>query len=183
MADVTVKELADVVGTSAERLLAQMKDAGLPQTSADQKVSDDQKQALLLHLKKSHGDAAVTPNKITLKRKVTTTLKTGQGGKKAVAIEVRKKRTYMKREELDQEAEKAAAEEAARLEAEAQAAAAAAPAPAPTAEPAAEPVVEAVAARADDERPKANAKPAAKASPVSVEGDAAQKRAEAEAAA
>ena len=106
MADVTVKELADVVGTSAERLLAQMKDAGLPQTSADQKVSDDQKQALLLHLKKSHGDAAVTPNKITLKRKVTTTLKTGQGGKKAVAIEVRKKRTYMKREELDQEAEK-----------------------------------------------------------------------------
>ncbi len=184
MADVTVKELADVVGTSAERLLAQMKDAGLPQTSADQKVSDDQKQALLLHLKKSHGDAAVTPNKITLKRKVTTTLKTGQGGKKAVAIEVRKKRTYMKREELDQEAEKAAAEEAARLEAEAQAAAAAAaPAPAPTAEPAAEPVVEAVAARADDERPKANAKPAAKAAPVSVEEDAAQKRAEAEAAA
>lgn len=182
MADVTVKELADVVGTSAERLLAQMKDAGLPQTSADQKVSDDQKQALLLHLKKSHGDAAVTPNKITLKRKVTTTLKTGQGGKKAVAIEVRKKRTYMKREELDQEAEKAAAEEAARLEAEAQAAAAAA-APAPTAEPAAEPVVEAVAARTDDERPKANAKPAAKAAPVSVEEDAAQKRAEAEAAA
>src|SRR5690606_34838090 len=180
MADVTVKELADVVGTSAERLLAQMKDAGLPQTSADQKVSDDQKQALLLHLKKSHGDAAVTPNKITLKRKVTTTLKTGQGGKKAVAIEVRKKRTYMKREELDQEAEKAAAEEAARLEAEAQAAAAAA-APAPA--PAAEPVVEAVAARADDERPKANAKPAAKAAPVSVEEDAAQKRAEAEAAA
>src|SRR5690606_10328263 len=174
MADVTVKELADVVGTSAERLLAQMKDAGLPQTSADQKVSDDQKQALLLHLKKSHGDAAVTPNKITLKRKVTTTLKTGQGGKKAVAIEVRKKRTYMKREELDQEAEKAAAEEAARLEAEAQAAAAAA-APAP----AAEPVVEAVAAGADDERPK----PAAKAAPVSVEEDAAQKRAEAEAAA
>src|SRR5690606_31715238 len=175
MADVTVKELADVVGTSAERLLAQMKDAGLPQTSADQKVSDDQKQALLLHLKKSHGDAAVTPNKITLKRKVTTTLKTGQGGKKAVAIEVRKKRTYMKREELDQEAEKAAAEEAARLEAEAQAAAAAAaPAPAPTAEPAAEPVAEAVAARADDERSKANAKPAAKVAPVSVEEDAAQ---------
>lgn len=184
MADVTVKELADVVGTSAERLLAQMKDAGLPQTSADQKVSDDQKQALLLHLKKSHGDAAVTPNKITLKRKVTTTLKTGQGGKKAVAIEVRKKRTYMKREELDQEAEKAAAEEAARLEAEAQAAAVAAAAPVAAPEtPAAEPVAEVVAARVEDERPKASTKPAAKAAPVSVEEDAAQKRAEAEAAA
>ncbi len=183
MADVTVKELADVVGTSAERLLAQMKDAGLPQTSADQKVSDEQKQALLLHLKKSHGDAAATPSKITLKRKVTTTLKTGQGGKKAVAIEVRKKRTYVKREELDQEAEKAAAEEAARLEAEAQAAAAAAAPVAAPETPAAEPVAEVVAVRAEDERPKANTKPAAKAAPVSVEEDAAQKRAEAEAAA
>lgn len=182
MADVTVKELADVVGTSAERLLAQMKDAGLPQTSADQKVSDEQKQALLLHLKKSHGDAAATPSKITLKRKVTTTLKTGQGGKKAVAIEVRKKRTYVKREELDQEAEKAAAEEAARLEAEAQAAAAAAAPVAAPETPAAEPVAEVVAVRTEDERPKANTKPAAKAAPVSVEEDAAQKRAEAEAA-
>ncbi len=193
MADVTVKELADVVGTSAERLLSQMKDAGLPQTSSDQTVSDEQKQALLLHLKKSHGDSAATPSKITLKRKVTTTLKTGQGGKKAVAIEVRKKRTYVKREELDQDAEKAAAEEAARLEAEAQAAAeaarvaaeaAAAAVASQPAAPASEPV-----AAARDEAPrnsKPAAKPAAKAAParpLTVEEDIAQKRAEAEAAA
>ena len=101
MADVTVKELADVVGTSTERLLSQMKEAGLPQTAENDSVSDEQKQSLLVHLKKSHGEesAAPAPKKITLKRKVTTTLKTGQGGKKSVNIEVRKKRTYVKRDE------------------------------------------------------------------------------------
>ncbi len=181
MADVTVKELADVVGTSVERLLSQMKEAGLPQTAASQSVSDDQKQSLLLFLKKSHGEAAATPNKITLKRKVTTTLKTGQGGKKAVAIEVRKKRTYVKREELDLEAEKAK-EEAARVEAAAQVAAEAPAAPvaeeAPVAVIAEAPTAEAAVA----EKPAANAKPAAKAKPATIEEDAAQKRAEAEAA-
>ncbi|PIQ38788.1 MAG: translation initiation factor IF-2, partial [Thalassolituus sp. CG17_big_fil_post_rev_8_21_14_2_50_53_8] len=187
MADVTVKELADVVGTSVERLLSQMKEAGLPQTAASQSVSDDQKQSLLLFLKKSHGEAAATPNKITLKRKVTTTLKTGQGGKKAVAIEVRKKRTYVKREELDLEAEKAK-EEAARVEAAAQVAAEAPAAPVAEEAPAAV-VAEAPAAAeasaaeaAVAEKPAANAKPAAKAKPATVEEDAAQKRAEAEAA-
>ncbi|MDF1764360.1 MAG: translation initiation factor IF-2 [Oleibacter sp.] len=111
MADVTVKELADVVGTSTERLLSQMKEAGLPQTSEVEKVSDEQKQSLLQFLKKSHGEASAEPKKITLKRKVTTTLKTGQGGKKAVNIEVRKKRTYVKRDEMDPAVEKARLEE------------------------------------------------------------------------
>jgi len=101
MAEVTVRELADVVGTSVDKLLSQMKEAGLPQTAADQQVSDQEKQALLSSLKKSHGGSAGGPKKITLKRKVTTTLKAGQGGKKAVAIEVRKKRTYVKREEVE----------------------------------------------------------------------------------
>ncbi|MGB1092449.1 MAG: translation initiation factor IF-2 N-terminal domain-containing protein, partial [Oceanobacter sp.] len=99
MADVTVRELADVVGTSVDRLLSQMKEAGLPQTQAEQAVSDDEKQRLLQSLKKSHGESDGEPRKITLKRKTTTTLKSGQGGKKAVNIEVRKKRTYVKREE------------------------------------------------------------------------------------
>lgn len=105
MAEVTVRELADVVGTSVDKLLSQMKEAGLPQTAADQQVSDQEKQALLSSLKKSHGGSSSgAPKKITLKRKVTTTLKTGQGGKKAVAIEVRKKRTYVKREDVEQDA-------------------------------------------------------------------------------
>src|SRR5690554_7430216 len=86
MADVTVKELADVVKTSVDNLLVQMKEAGLKQTAADQAVSEEEKQTLLLHLKKSHGATAST-KKITLQRKETSTLKTGQGGKKSVRSE------------------------------------------------------------------------------------------------
>ena len=55
MAEVTVSELAGVVGASVERLLTQMKEAGLPQTSADATVSDGQKQTLLVYLKSLHG--------------------------------------------------------------------------------------------------------------------------------
>ena len=144
MADVTVKELADVVGTSTERLLSQMKEAGLPQTAENDSVSDEQKQSLLIHLKKSHGEeaAAPAPKKITLKRKVTTTLKTGAGGKKSVSIEVRKKRTYVKRDET---------EVAAPVE---ETAAAEAPAPAPQETP----VTEAPAA-AEKPEPKVAAEP------------------------
>ncbi|MFT4907726.1 MAG: translation initiation factor IF-2 [Oleispira sp.] len=97
MTDTTVQEFADVVGTDSDRLLSQMKEAGLPQTNANDAVSAEQKEALLGHLKKNHGDAAeAEPKKISLKRKTTTTLKTGQGGKKDVAVEVRKKRTFVK---------------------------------------------------------------------------------------
>lgn len=97
MADTTVQEFADVVGTDTDRLLSQMKDAGLPQTNADDAVSAEQKEALLGHLKKNHGEEAeAEPKKISLKRKTTSTLKTGQGGKKDVAVEVRKKRTFVK---------------------------------------------------------------------------------------
>ena len=189
MADVTVKELADVVGTSVDRLLSQMKEAGLPQTAAEQAVSDEQKQTLLVFLKNSHGAGAAAPKKITLKRKVTTTLKTGQGGKKAVSIEVRKKRTYVKREEVEPEVEQAAApvadvaEEAVVAEpvqaeavAESPAAEVQPEAPAKAAEPAAEAGSEAAEAKA------AKAKPAKKDAPAEEE-DVAQKRAEAELAA
>jgi len=107
MTDTTVQEFADVVGTDSDRLLSQMKDAGLPQTNADDAVSAEQKEALLGHLKKNHGEADAEPKKISLKRKTTSTLKTGQGGKKDVAVEVRKKRTFVK-----SEAEVAVVEEA-----------------------------------------------------------------------
>ncbi|MGV6806753.1 MAG: translation initiation factor IF-2 N-terminal domain-containing protein, partial [bacterium] len=103
MAEVSVSELAKVVGASEERLLAQMKEAGLPHSSADDKVNDDQKQVLLTYLKGLHGDKAREPKKITLKRKTTSTLKAG-AGRKTVNIEVRKKRTYVKRDaEAEQE--------------------------------------------------------------------------------
>ncbi|MFT7558219.1 MAG: translation initiation factor IF-2 [Flavobacteriales bacterium] len=102
MADVTVSELAKSVGASVERILSQMKQAGLTHTSTDDMVSDEEKQTLLSFLKASHGESSDAPKKITLKRKTTTTLKSGSGGaKKTVNVEVRKKRTYVKRDAVE----------------------------------------------------------------------------------
>ena len=97
MAQVTVSELAKTVGATVERLLTQMREAGLSHESADQVVSDEEKQQLLVYLKGLHGGATKEPSKITLRRKTTGTLKTGN--RKTVNVEVRKKRTYVKREE------------------------------------------------------------------------------------
>ncbi|WP_394560767.1 translation initiation factor IF-2 [Aquipseudomonas alcaligenes] len=123
MTQVTVKELAQVVDTPVERLLQQMREAGLPHTSAEQVVTDNEKQALLAHLKGSHGEKVEEPRKITLQRKTTTTLKVA--GSKTISVEVRKKKTYVKRSPDEIEAEKQreleeqrAVEEAARLKAE-----------------------------------------------------------------
>lgn len=100
MAEVTVNELANSIGAPVERLLKQMQEAGLQHSTAAARVSDDEKQRLLAYLKSSHGEAAVEPRKITLQRKTTTTIKTGTGNaRKTVNVEVRKKRTYVKREE------------------------------------------------------------------------------------
>ncbi|MCU9947858.1 translation initiation factor IF-2 [Pseudomonas sp. PDM13] len=123
MTQVTVKELAQVVDTPVERLLLQMREAGLPHTSAEQVVTDNEKQALLAHLKGSHGERLEEPRKITLQRKTTTTLRVA--GSKTISVEVRKKKTYVKRSPDEIEAEKKreleeqrAAEEAARLKTE-----------------------------------------------------------------
>ncbi|MEK1905465.1 MAG: translation initiation factor IF-2 [Pseudomonas sp.] len=123
MTQVTVKELAQVVDTPVERLLLQMREAGLPHTSAEQVVTDNEKQALLAHLKSSHGEKLEEPRKITLQRKTTTTLKVA--GSKTISVEVRKKKTYVKRSPDEIEAEKQreleeqrVAEEATRLKAE-----------------------------------------------------------------
>lgn len=100
MAEVTVNELAKSIGAPVERLLKQMQEAGLQHKNAEAKVSDDEKQRLLAFLKNSHGEAILEPKKITLQRKTTTTIKTGTGNaKKTVNVEVRKKRTYIKRED------------------------------------------------------------------------------------
>lgn len=108
MAQVTVKQLAALVGTPADRMLVQMKDAGLKHKNADDAVSDAEKMVLLKFLKNSHGESGTTaePKKVTLKRKVTSTLKSGAAGGKAVSIEVRKKRTYVKEDEAKVVADK-----------------------------------------------------------------------------
>jgi len=100
MADVTVSQLAKTVGASVDRLLAQMKEAGLSHSSAEQLVSDEDKQRLLTHLKSSHGANSAAPKRITLKRRTIGTVKqSGAQGKKTVSVEVRKKRTYIKKDE------------------------------------------------------------------------------------
>lgn len=106
MAEVTVSELAKSVGATVDGLLKQMKEAGLEHSSPDQLVSDAEKQQLLTFLKDNQSAAA--PKKISLRRRTTTTLKTGSGsGRKTVNVEVRKKRTFVKPEatELETEAE------------------------------------------------------------------------------
>jgi translation initiation factor IF-2 len=102
MAEVTVSELAKSVGAPVDRLLKQMQEAGLSQKSPEARVSDDEKQRLLAFLKTSHGELTGEPKKITLQRKTTTTIKTGSGSaRKTVNVEVRKKRTYVKRDDED----------------------------------------------------------------------------------
>lgn len=115
MSQVTVQQLAETVGASVDRLLTQMKEAGLPHSEASEAVSEEDKQTLLTFLKRSHGESTAAPKRITLKRKTLSTLRTsGSAGKKTVNVEVRKKRTYVKRdpEELKALAEAEAASEA-----------------------------------------------------------------------
>ena len=110
MADVTISELAGVVGVSVDKLLSQVKEAGLPHTKAGELISNDDKNILLVFLRRSHGDrdaSSAAPKKITLKRKTLGTLKSASsaGRGKTVNVEVRKKRTYVKRSAIETPAE------------------------------------------------------------------------------
>lgn len=123
MTQVTVKQLADEVKTPVERLLQQMREAGLPHTAAEQNVTDSEKQALLTHLKSSHKAKVEEPRKITLQRKTTSTLRVA--GSKSISVEVRKKKVFVQRspEEIEAERkreldERRAVENAARQKAE-----------------------------------------------------------------
>jgi len=103
MAEVTVKQLADVVGTPVERLLVQIKEAGLKADSVDAKISDQDKMQLLDYLRGQHGRTSATSGeekspKITLKRKSVSAIKASGGASRGrtVAVEVRRKRTLEK---------------------------------------------------------------------------------------
>ena len=98
MAEVTVKQLAGVVGTPVERLLEQIKDAGLALDTPESLISDADKMTLLGYLRGQHGkdssvDAAKKPAKIALKRKSVSEVKVSGSGRNKVSIEVRRKRT------------------------------------------------------------------------------------------
>ena len=129
MSQVTVTQLAEVLGVTPDRLLAQFKEAGISIGDAAAPVTNDDKKKLLAYLRSSHGKAeereeSDTPRKVTLKRKTLSELKVPSGGagrsrtrgpapSRTVNVEVRKRRTYVKRGEIQEASETDAEREAA----------------------------------------------------------------------
>jgi len=112
MADVTVAQFAEVLKVPVEKLLAQLDEAGIEVKGSDDNISDDAKLELLTHLRRSHGQddtpaTAAAPRKITLNRKTQSELKLSgaQGRSRTVNVEVRRKRTYVKRDVLEKQAQ------------------------------------------------------------------------------
>ncbi len=130
MTEVTVRQFAEVLRMPVDKLLAQLDQAGLDVSDADATISDAEKEELLSFLRQRHGRLQGTgsggPKKITLKRKVHSELRvpTGSGrnvSTKTVNVEVRKKRTYVRKADLlakESERIKALEEERKRREAE-----------------------------------------------------------------
>jgi translation initiation factor IF-2 len=118
MSNTTVAELAQEIGTPVDRLVSQLADSGVIKSATDS-VSQDEKESLLEHLKKQHGDdSTAAPKKMTLNRKSKSTLTMGHGSKaKSINVEVRKKRTYVKRSDVEEQ-QQAEAEAKAAAEAE-----------------------------------------------------------------
>lgn len=104
MSEVTVKQLAEVLGISIEQLMEQLKSAGIDATNEDDTISNEDKRQLLAYLRNSHGkdqNDESPRKKVVLKRKSTGTLKISSGTgvrskTKTVNVEVRKKRTFNK---------------------------------------------------------------------------------------
>ncbi|WP_417548873.1 translation initiation factor IF-2 [Methylophaga sp.] len=109
MSDMKVKDLADTVGITPERLVDQLNEAGIKVSKPDDLITEDQKQSLLQFLQQRHGKLAnesdASPKKITLKRKSVSEIKLGGGTSrqagKSVSVEVRKKRTFVKRTDVE----------------------------------------------------------------------------------
>ncbi|MCU7836806.1 MAG: translation initiation factor IF-2 [gamma proteobacterium symbiont of Taylorina sp.] len=105
MSEITVSQFAATVGTPIERLIEQMHGADIKVDGPDSTITDDEKQKLLAFLRNKHGSVENTsPNKIVLRRKTTSELTTSASSNKTgnkVKVEVRKKRTYVKKSELD----------------------------------------------------------------------------------
>jgi translation initiation factor IF-2 len=115
MSEVTVNQLATTVGIPVERLLAQLQEAGISASDGEARLTEQEKVQLLGYLRRSHGKAegevGTAPSRVTLKRKSVSELRqpTGSGRAagsiraatapraKTISVEVRRKRTYVKR--------------------------------------------------------------------------------------
>jgi translation initiation factor IF-2 len=112
MSDITIRQLAGMVGTPEDKLLAQLAEAGMQFEGPDQVISNREKTRLLDFLRRNHGKqasaAAATPKQITLKRRKVSeiTVAGGRGASaKTVNVEVRARRTYVKRAAIETGAE------------------------------------------------------------------------------
>lgn len=184
MAQISVSQFAGELKMPATALLEQLNKAGVKKQAANDTLSEQDKAKLLEYLRKSHGESAPKA-KITLTRKQTTEIKAADASGKArtIQVEVRKKRVFVKRDELVAEVAPVAAPVAAPKvapapevklpEPEPVPEVAHVPAPAPVAEPVAEVVVAPVAepvpekaAAPAEPAVKPAAKPAKTAAPV-----------------
>ncbi len=111
MADVTVSQFAEVLKVPVDKLIVQLGQAGIEVAGPNDRISDEAKLELLTHLRRSHGHgeeatATAGPRKITLQRKQQSEIKlaSGAGRARTVNVEVRVKRTYVKRDVLEQQA-------------------------------------------------------------------------------
>ena len=112
MSDVTVAQFAEVLKVPVDRLLVQLESAGIQVAGPQALISDEAKLELLTHLRRAHGAAepsktagAAAPRKITLARKSQSELKqaSAQGRARTVNVEVRHKKTYIKRDVLEEQ--------------------------------------------------------------------------------
>ncbi|MEM9384598.1 MAG: translation initiation factor IF-2 [Pseudomonadota bacterium] len=131
MAEVTVSQFAETLKTPVDRLLSQLHEAGVRVDSESATINDEDKQLLLNHLQRKHGDSnpLSAPKKITVNRKERQTLRvagSGQGGRaRTVQVETKKRRTYVNKGVLkaaeDEKLEKERQAEEARRQEEEQA--------------------------------------------------------------
>ena len=103
MATTTVAQLAAELNRSAAALLEQLQSAGVSKASTDDSLTESDKERLLDHLRTTHGTVAgAERKKITLTRKSTSEIKQADSSGKArtIQVEVRKKRTFIKRDDV-----------------------------------------------------------------------------------
>jgi translation initiation factor IF-2 len=107
MSDKTIRQLAEVVKIPLDKLLEQLKEAGLSASTPDDIISDDEKMLLLAHLRKRHGkdegEMKTSPRRVTLERRKVIEIKQASvpgSTTKTISVEVRKKKTYVKRSEV-----------------------------------------------------------------------------------
>ncbi len=114
MAETTIKAFATQIGVQPERLITQLVSAGVSGKGVDDSLTDEEKMTLLGYLRTHHGGGESGTTKITLKQKSVSQIKqsTRTGPARTVQVEVRKKRTFVKRSTIEEEVAAAAEVEA-----------------------------------------------------------------------